>query len=193
MAIRRLLPHTLASTLHAKHVHGMQHHSPRLNPSERRQLTDAHQQPSIIKDLGYSAAEAQLLTIPPYVRCKSPSTTSPESKKPPTDTLPGPSNPPNNPLRHPFRTLLPPRPLHPRLHHNSNNRLHHPSQQQNPNLQPNPLLRRNLPRRSRDLPLSSPGPLLAGGECEWADEACDGECDADHYRECRGCDWNTAL
>jgi hypothetical protein len=25
-------------------------------------------QPSIIKDLGYSAAEAQLLTIPPYVR-----------------------------------------------------------------------------------------------------------------------------
>jgi hypothetical protein len=31
-------------------------------------VTDDFSQPSIIKDLGFSAAEAQLLTIPPYVR-----------------------------------------------------------------------------------------------------------------------------
>lgn len=39
----------------------------RLSRVDHRLLT-INPQPSIIKDLGYSAARAQLLTIPPYVR-----------------------------------------------------------------------------------------------------------------------------
>jgi nitrate/nitrite transporter NarK len=64
MAVRCLLPHTLAPTLHTEHVPGTS--SPAIKNFCQQRKANTILQPSIIKDLGYSAAEAQLLTIPPY-------------------------------------------------------------------------------------------------------------------------------
>jgi len=147
--------------------------------------------PSIIKDLGYSAAEAQLLTIPPYVRI--PNHPPLKINQPLTLLLPGPSHNPNRSLRRRLRTLLPPRALHPLLDHNCHHRLLHPTRKHLTSRQTRNLLPRNLLRRRRNLPFRRARPLLASRERQRPDKTRDGECNADHDWQCRRRDRHAAL
>jgi MFS family permease len=59
VAVRTRLPHHEPTAVHAVSVFGM-------SPDVRILLPANYRQPTIIRDMGYTSAQSQLLTIPPY-------------------------------------------------------------------------------------------------------------------------------
>jgi len=105
----------------------------------------------------------QKLTTSPAINHQRPRLQRRRSPTPNNPTIRS-GNHPNRSLRRRLGTLLPPRPLYPLFHLDRHHRLHHPAKQHLANRQTGHLLPRSLLRRSRNLPLRSPSPLLASGE-----------------------------